>query len=263
MMTDPATLLRLDSIDLEREGTPILRGVTWRVAAGEHWAIIGANGCGKTTVLKVATGYEWPTRGAVEVLGRRYGEIDIPQLRRHIGWVSSAILARFPAANRALDVAVSGLEASMGLFRPFTDAEYARARAALDRVGMGALAARRWEVLSQGERQRALIARALVNEPALLILDEPCAGLDPVARRDFLDDIERLVASAHAPAVLLVTHHVEELRPFINRVLLLRDGAVLAAGPTDQVLTEPLLAQTFGRPCCLERVGTEHRLRVE
>ncbi|MBX3727755.1 MAG: ABC transporter ATP-binding protein [Candidatus Sumerlaeia bacterium] len=261
-MTESNTLLRLDSIDLEREGTPILRGVSWRVAAGEHWAIIGANGCGKTTVLKVATGYEWPTRGAVEVLGQRYGEINIPQLRRHIGWVSSAILARFPGANRALDIAVSGFEASMGLFRAFTEEEYARARAALDRVGMGALAGRRWEVLSQGERQRALIARALVNEPALLILDEPCAGLDPVARVDFLDGVERLVASGHAPAVLLVTHHVEELRPFINRVLLLRDGAVLAAGSTDAVLTEPLLARTFGRPCRLDRVGGEFRLRV-
>ncbi|MDK2972743.1 MAG: iron complex transport system ATP-binding protein [Candidatus Sumerlaeota bacterium] len=256
------TVLNIENVSLEREGTAILRDVSWRIAAGEHWALVGANGCGKTTLLKVATGYEWPTSGRVEVLGERYGETNIPALRRHIGWVSSAVLARVPNSNRVLDVAVSGFEASMGLYREFSADEYEAARCALARVGAEGIAARAWGVLSQGERQRCLIARALVARPSLMILDEPCAGLDPAARAEFLDSLERMAEEENAPGIVIVTHHVEEVRPFVTRVLAMKEGRILAQGQPEGVLRSEVLTEVFRRACVVRKTGTEYRLEM-
>lgn len=256
-------ILNLTEITYRREGTTILDRVSWSVREGEHWAMLGANGSGKTTLLKVVTGYEWPTSGKVEVLGRRFGETNLGDLRQHIGWVSTALGNRVHGYDTAEQVAVSGLEASIGVYREFSGDEYVEARAALERIGMGGLSKRPWRVLSQGERQRVLIARALVPRPALLVLDEPCAGLDPVAREAFLNDLESLVSNPGGPAVVFVTHHIEEIRPFVTHVLVLREGRVLACGTVREAITSATMSEAFGRPCRVERTNGRWMLQID
>lgn len=254
-------IVELNDIHYVRDGQKILSGVTWRIDRGRHWALLGANGSGKTTLLKVITGYEWPTAGDVSVLGQRFGDCDLRELRKAIGWVSSAMLHEFPAHSISLDVAASGLDASIGLYRDLNDAEWAAAREALARVGVEHVARRPYRLLSQGEQQRVLIARALVCRPTLLILDEPCAGLDPVARESFLDDLDRLCRRPEAPTMIMVTHHIEEIGPWIHDVLVIRDGRPLVAGPKHDVLRSEILARAFNGPCHVERIEDRYYLR--
>lgn len=244
------------------EDRTILDGIDWIVSEGEHWALLGANGSGKTSLLKVICGYEWPTRGSVSVLGERYGETVLAEVRKRIGWVSSSLLTWIPDDTTGLAIALSGLEASVGLWREFSIRETDRAREALIEMGAEDIADKPYGVLSQGERQRALIARALINRPALIILDEPCAGLDPAAREHFLHDLERFARRKSAPTFIFVTHHVEEIPPFVTHALLLNKGRVLARGPLDRTMTDPLLSQTFGRPCAIHRRNGRFHLEI-
>lgn len=253
-------ILSLNDIRYVRNRRTILDGVSWTVREGEHWAILGANGSGKTTLLKIVTGYEWASDGTLDVLGQRFGETDVRALRRHVGWVSASIEQRLPPEDKSLEVVLSGLDASLGLYRSYDDTERHMAHAALARVGGDALADRPFGVLSQGEQQRVLIARALVVKPSLLLLDEPCAGLDPAARHRFLGDIARLPASPAAPALVLVTHHVEEIGPWINRVLVLKEGAVLAQGPPEDALVSSILSDAFEIPCTVRAEAGGYRL---
>lgn len=250
-----ASILEVNNLRVARGRVEILRGIRWRVARGEHWAILGPNGSGKTSLLKALTGYLSPTSGDIALLGRRYGACDWRELRREIGVVTSAFAAAIPLAEPALDTVVSGKFAQLDLWHRVARADRAAARRQLRRVGLAALAAREWAHLSQGERQRVLIARALMACPRLLILDEPCAGLDPVARENFLAFIERLARRPRAPALVLVTHHVEEIMPAFTHALLLRGGAVLAAGARAAVLTARNLSATFGAPLRLRSRG--------
>ncbi|HOO77322.1 MAG TPA: ATP-binding cassette domain-containing protein [bacterium] len=253
-------IIELEDVRLERNRTVILSSLSWAIARGEHWALLGANGAGKTSLLKVVTGYEWPTRGRVSVLGREFGRCDLRRLRRLIGWVSHSLETRLRGADTALETVLSGLEATLGVYRAFSAAEVGRARAVLGEVGCAGLEQRPVGHLSQGERQRVLVARALVAEPLLLVLDEPCAGLDPAAREFFLEDLRRILRGGSAPTLLLVTHHVEEIVPEINRVLILRAGTILAAGSPDETLAAPILEEAFGRPFRVEREGGRYRL---
>jgi len=255
-------VLALQDVAFVRGGTPILSGVTWAIEAGQHWALLGANGSGKTTLLKIVTGYEWATRGSVHVLGRHYGDCDLRALRKAIGWVSSSIDARFPPADTALEIVLAGIDAALGMYRRYSANETARARAALELVSAGGLAGRPFGTLSQGERQRVAIARALVAQPALLVLDEPCAGLDPVAREQFLADLERLRGGDDAPATVLVTHHLEEIGPSISHVCVLRSGRVVDSGPKTAVLRDDVLSEAFGYPCLVSRNGARYQLRL-
>ncbi len=255
-------ILALRDIVFRRDGREILSGISWDIERGQHWALLGANGSGKTTLLKIVTGYEWPTEGAIEVLGRRFGECNLPELRKAIGWVSSALEHRIPAQNRAIEVVASGFDAAIGVYRVYSPGEFERAGQALRAIGGGAFAERPYGALSQGEQQRALLARALVNRPALLILDEPCAGLDPAARQSFLDDLERLARQADAPTLVFVTHHIEEIGPAVSHTLILKSGRVLASGPTGRVLTSARLTEAFGRPCKVERARGRCWLRL-
>ncbi|NUM56550.1 MAG: ATP-binding cassette domain-containing protein [Candidatus Hydrogenedentes bacterium] len=259
-MTD---ILSLDSIGFVRDSRTILNCVSWTVRRGEHWAILGANGSGKTTLLKIVTGYEWASEGTLDVLGNRFGETDVRALRRHVGWVSASIEQRLPADDDALDVVLSGIDASLGLYRHFDRDERNAALAALAGVGGDHLAHRKFGVLSQGEQQRVLIARALAARPALLLLDEPCAGLDPAARHHFLRDIGNLAQTPTAPALVLVTHHIEEIGPWINRVLILARGAVLAQGTPEETLTAPILSEAFAAPCEVTFEHGSYRLDVK
>ncbi len=254
------TIIELLHVRLVRGEISILSDISWRVEKGQNWALLGANGSGKTTLLKVVTGYEWPTLGEVTVLRQKYGECNLPELRKAVGWVSTAIENRLPERESALGVVASGFFASIGLYQEPTSDQLRRARQALQHVGAGHISNRPFGLLSQGEKQRVLIARSLVNEPPLLLLDEPCAGLDPVARESLLADLEQLAASARVPAVVLVTHHVEEIGPWIGYVLVLKNGSILAAGPKQEVLTGPILSDAFG--CCCEVESEAHRYRL-
>lgn len=256
-------IVRLDNVTFRRGERQILSGVSWAIEPGQHWALLGANGAGKTTLLKIITGYEWVTEGAVEVLGEVFGECNVRDPRRRIGWVSSALQHDLPEGDTTREIVASGIEASMGLYRDFTPEEFARAREALASLGCEGVAEQRYGTLSQGEQQRVVIARALVNRPALLILDEPCAGLDPMARESFLSDLGRLTHRPDAPALILVTHHIEEIGPWNTHVLVLRDGRVLSSGPTADVLRGEVLGRAFGCRCVVERRGSRYHLQME
>lgn len=250
-------VLEVKGLRVERGSTAILRNVAWRIAPGEHWAILGANGSGKTSLLKTLAGFLPATAGTIEVLGQRYGASDWRDLRLKIGVVTSSFAAAIPPAEPALETVMSGKFAQLDLWHRVTPAEKNAANRLLTSLGINRLAKREWAYLSQGERQRVLIARALMARPQLLILDEPCAGLDPVAREKFLLFVDRLArrrAGRDAPALVLVTHHVEEITPAFTHALLLRAGRVLAAGSRQAVLTTENLSATFGARLTLRRV---------
>ncbi len=257
-------VLELTGLRIDRGQTSILRGIDWRIRAGEHWAILGANGSGKTSLLRALTGFLSPTAGEFTVLGQRYGASDWRELRLMVGVVTSSFTAAIPAAEVALETVISGKFAQLDLWARVTAADRTAARRLLKLVGAGQIEGREWIYLSQGERQRVLIARALMARPRLLILDEPCAGLDPVAREHFLILINRLARrrDASAPALVLVTHHVEEITPAFTHALLLRRGQVVTAGPCERVLTSALLSETFGAKIKLRRAGGRRQLSI-
>jgi iron complex transport system ATP-binding protein len=259
-MRPAAPILEVSRLRVERGRTAILRGIDWRVAPGEHWVILGANGSGKTSLLKSLTGFLSPTAGEISVLGQRYGASDWRELRFHIGVVTSSFVAAVPPAEVALDTVVSGKFAQLDLWHAGTRADRAAAMKLLRFVGLAKIADREWAYLSQGERQRVLIARALMARPRLLILDEPCAGLDPVAREKFLSFVDRLTRQRNAPALVLVTHHVEEITAGFTHALLLRGGRVTAAGLRGDVLTSANLSAIFGARLRLVRRGAALRL---
>ena len=238
-------VLSVASLRIERDGTVILRDVDWRVQRGEHWVMLGANGSGKTSLLSALTGYLMPTSGEISVLGETYGQSDWRELRKKIGLVSSSVRQMMSAAEPALETVASGKYAMIDFWGRVTRAEKSQALKLLRQVECEHLAARPWQVLSQGERQRVLIGRALMAKPRVLILDEPCAGLDPAARERFLQFIEQLGARKNSPTLVLVTHHVEEIMPVFSHVLVLKNGAVLAAGDKTDVMTARNLSAAF------------------
>lgn len=254
------TLLDVSSLSVTRGRMAILRDVEWRVRRGENWAILGANGSGKTTLLKALTGYLSPTAGKITLLDRHYGACDWRELRLRVGMVTSAFIAAIPPAEVALDTVISGKFAQLDLWHRVASADRTAAKRLLRSIGLSGLANREWAFLSQGERQRVLIARALMTQPKLLILDEPCAGLDPIARETFLRFLDRLARRRGAPALVFVTHHVEEIVGAFTHALLLRAGQVVAAGPCAMVLTSKHLSRTFGAPLRLSRQRGRYRL---
>jgi len=255
-------ILDVSNLRIERGQTVILDDISWRVARGQHWVILGPNGCGKTTLLNSLTGYISPTGGDVSVLGRTYGECDWRDLRLQIGIVTSALQASIPPAEPAIETVISGKYAQLDLWMNPTRADKAAALKLLRFIDAAHLARREWVYLSQGERQRVLIARALMAKPRLLILDEPCSGLDPVAREHFLAFIEKLARRRASPALVLVTHHVEEITPAFTHALLLREGKTLAQGPLAATLTSHTLTHAFGAPMRLVRKGKRCELHM-
>lgn len=253
-------ILEVSDLRVQRGATVILDRVNWRVGRGEHWVMLGANGSGKTSLLRALTGYLAPTGGDLHLLGEHFGESDWRELRLHIGVVTNSFGALIPLCETALDTVVSGKFAQLDLWARVTAADRRAARRQLQRVGAAHLARGEWQYLSQGERQRVLIARALMAQPKLLILDEPCAGLDPVAREDFLRLVNQLTSRRRGPALVLVTHHVEEITPAFTHALLLRAGRVVAAGPRTRVLRSGNLTKVFGRKVRLTQ--TAHRLQL-
>ncbi len=232
-----------------RDGVDILCDIRWKVGPGEHWVVLGANGAGKSSLLSIVSGYEWPSRGRVAVLGETYGQCDMRALKRRIGWVSSALFEWLPGRQRAREVVATGIHATIGNWHELGDEDLDRADEALRRIGGFGFREKRYGILSQGEKQRVMIARALVTHPGLLILDEPCAGLDPGARERLIADVDRLCTSPNGPTLILVSHHVEEIPPSATHALLLKDGRTLAAGRLPSVLTGDQLTALYDHPC--------------
>lgn len=255
-------VLEIRGLTIVRDGTRILRELDWRVEAGQHWVILGANGSGKTSLLSALTGYLMPTAGEITLLGQRYGESDWRELRTRVGLVSSSIRQLMADTEPALFTVASGRYAMIDFWGTPSRADRKRAKELLQLVECSHLAQRPWAVLSQGERQRVLIARALMAKPQLLILDEPCAGLDPVAREHFLQFLDRLARTPDSPTLLFVTHHVEEITPVFSHALMLRAGQVIASGRRPKVLNSANLSALFGAKVTLGRRAGRHMLMV-
>ena len=261
MKSDPA-VIEVSALRVEREAV-ILESIDWRVERGEHWAILGANGSGKTSLLRALTGYLPPTAGRNS---RARRDLRALRLARSEDPDRAGQFKRASDDGRhgetALKAVVSGRYAQIGYWGEMRPDDRRAATAILRRIEASQLRDRPWRFLSQGERQRVLIGRALMASPRLMILDEPCAGLDPVAREHFLQFLRRLARTRGAPTMVLVTHHVEEIVPLFSHVLVLKSGRVLAAGPRGRVLTSSALSSAFQAPVRLTRERGRYSLSV-
>src|SRR4051794_1567492 len=241
-------------VDVVRGENFLLRGVDWTVEADQRWVVLGSNGAGKTTLLQLAAAQMHPTRGVVTLLGETLGAVDVFELRPRIGLTSAALAQRIEPGERTGDVVLSAGYAVVGRWRERYDIhDLTRAAGLMQQWGVSGIAHRPFGTLSEGERKRVQIARALMPDPELLLLDEPGAGLDLGGREDLVSRLSDLATYLYAPAQVLVTHHVEEIPPGYTHALLLRAGAVVTSGPLTQVVTSEALSETFGLPLHLER----------
>ena len=247
-------VVRMSGVGLRRRRNGLLADLDFSVELGERWVVLGPNGAGKTTLLRLAAAELFPTVGTVDVLGERMGRVSVFDLRPRIGFSSAAFAARVPGDELVRDVVVSAGYAVVGRWREEYDKiDMDRALDLLGAVGVAHLTDRAFGTLSEGERKRVLIARALMTDPELLLLDEPAAGLDLGGREDLVARLSALALDPDAPAMVLVTHHVEEIPPGFTHALLLREGRAVAAGLLDDVITVENLSKTFDQDLLLER----------
>jgi iron complex transport system ATP-binding protein len=245
------TAIALDGVGLLVGGKPILKGISWTAARGEKWAVLGLNGSGKTSLLRLLAGFGFPSTGRLEILGEAFGRTDLREMRRRVGWVQGDLAAEIPAFSTVMDVVLSGARGSLVFYETAGARERRSAKEHLSAAGAAALAGRTFRTLSTGERQKVLIARALNAEPEILLLDEPCAGLDPLAREDFLESLSALLTGRPSLTVVAVTHHVEEIVDGFTRVLVLAGGGVMAQGPRREVMRRQVLERVYGPRCRL------------
>jgi iron complex transport system ATP-binding protein len=250
---EPDIVFKARGVDLVRDSQLLLDQVTVTIRAGEHWALLGPNGAGKSTLLQIMATYAYPTRGHVEVLGHRLGRVNVFTVRPRIGHVSPH--HRVDPQRTVREVVLTGVTGTIQLVqrRENSDAELSRAAALTELMGLADRADTPWQVLSQGERSRALIARGLMAQPELLLLDEPAAGLDVAGREQLLASVDELRMRQPGLASVLVTHHLEELPTSTTHALLLRDGRTLAAGTVGDVLTSELSSACFDHPVTITR----------
>jgi len=243
------SVLRFGDVSVRRGDKNLLHDLTWNVAEGERWVVMGPNGAGKTTALQIAATRLHPTRGRVHILGEEIGAVDIAELRQAIGWSSGSLVEAFPAQESVLDAVLTGAWSVTGRWREdYGSDDRARAVDLLGSWGLSALAHRTFGTLSEGERKRVLIARSLMADPELLLLDEPAAGLDLGGREDLLSALSEVALDPLAPVTVLVTHHVEEVPTGFTHGLLLREGRAVAMGPLGDVLTDAMVSEAFGLP---------------
>ncbi len=256
-------VLHFAGVSIRRDGATLLNAISWDVSEGDRWVVLGPNGAGKTTLLQLASANIHPTRGRVDILGETLGAVDVFELRPRIGLSSASLADRLPGQETVRDVVLTASYGIVGRWRERYDTlDGDRADELLDALGVAGLAQRRFGTLSEGERKRVQIARALMTDPELMLLDEPAAGLDLGGREDLVRRLAVIAADPYAPAMVLVTHHVEEIPPGFTHVLLLRDGKVVAAGPIDTTLTAATLGETFGITLTLERIGNRWAARA-
>ncbi|MGZ4589305.1 MAG: ABC transporter ATP-binding protein [Actinomycetes bacterium] len=256
-------VLQFSGVSVRRDGATLLDSIAWEIAEGDRWVVLGPNGAGKTTLLQVASANLHPTRGEASVLGETLGAVDVFELRPRIGLSSAALADRLPGKETVRDVVLTASYAVVGRWRErYDELDARRADELLEALGVAGLALRRFGTLSEGERKRVQIARALMTDPELMLLDEPAAGLDLGGREDLVRRLSAIAADPYAPALVLVTHHVEEIPPGFTHVLLLRGGRVVAAGPIETTLTAANLSAAFGIALELQRLGDRWSARA-
>ena len=254
-------MIRFDHVNVVRDNRKILNDINWHVIKGEHWAILGLNGSGKTTLLQLLNGYIWPSSGTLIVLGETFGKTEIPALRKRIGWVSSALQQQISPNDIAESIVLSGKFATIGVWALTTEAEKEKAQELLIKCGGKELIGKRYGILSQGQQQIILIARALMAEPEILILDEPCNGLDLFAKEKLLEDIQHIADAPSGPTMIYVSHHTEEILPCFKNLLLLKDGRIYKTGKTAELLNEEILNGFYEKPVQTLRMS-KNRLAV-
>lgn len=236
----------MKNVSWRREGTEILHNINWQVEKNEHWAVLGLNGAGKTSLLNMVNGYIWPTTGDVAVLGNTFGKTNIHEMRKSIGWVSSSLGQRVNERHPAEEILISGKFAAVGLvFDEPTTEDIEKAHQLMKQLHVDHVIGQAYQKCSQGERQKILIARALMADPKLLILDEPTNGLDFISREELLATIEQFAKADNAPTIIFVTHHIEEVLPIFESALLLEDGTVFAKGKREDILTSKHLSRLY------------------
>lgn len=249
--------LSLTNVSLERQNKKLLNNVTWQVNKGEHWAILGLNGSGKTSLLKLITAEYWTSQGSMEVLGNQFGGTDISNIRTKIGIVGSFIAERLSPHMLAEKIVLTGKYKSSILYTEYGEKELEEARQMLISIGGEHLLGRIYASLSQGEKQLLLIARSLMESPEILILDEATSGLDLFAREKLLTQIEQITSLPNAPTIIYVTHHAEEITRSFTHVLLLKKGNIITKGPKNEVLTEEILSDFYDQPVSIVPLGDE------
>ncbi|MGW4095323.1 ABC transporter ATP-binding protein [Mycobacterium sp. NPDC004974] len=260
--TDPDLLIDFARVSLRRGGNTLVGPITWAVELDERWVVIGPNGAGKTSLLRIAAATEHPSSGTAYVLGERLGRTDMSELRARVGLSSSALSQRIPDTEVVRDLVVSAGYAVLGRWREdYEDVDYAQAIDMLESVGAEHLAERAYGTLSEGERKRVLIARSLMTDPELLLLDEPAAGLDLGGREELVARLTDLAADPDAPAMVLVTHHVEEIPVGFSHALILSEGKAVASGLLTEVLTAENLSKAFGQSIALDTIDGRYFAR--
>lgn len=250
-------MISLQNVSSKREGKYLLKNINWEVVSGENWVLFGLNGSGKTTLLNIITGYLWPTTGKVTVFEKEFGTYPLFELRKQIGFVSSSLNEIIPEYDYAENIVLSGKYASFGLHEDPEQSDIDFALSLMEKFDSSKLIHRTYETLSQGEKQKVLIMRALMAKPKLLILDEPCIGLDVIAREQVLQLINTIGQDVHAPTLLYVTHHIEEIMPAFDHVLLLRNGEMYQKGTVDHILTTDVMSRFLEKD--IEIQHTNHR----
>jgi iron complex transport system ATP-binding protein len=259
----PAQVLRLREVGVRRDHSMLLRDVSWTVHDGESWVIVGPNGAGKTTLLQIASGLVLPSEGSAEVLGEPLELADLADLRSRVGIASAAVADQVPRREKVIDLVMTAGYGTIGRdSEEFDSFDVARAVELLDALGCAHLIRRKFGSLSEGERKRVQIARSLMADPELLLLDEPAAGLDLGGREDLLARITALLRDPRSPILIMVTHHVEEVPEGFTHAMLMRAGFVLAAGPIADVFTEANLSRCFGVPLIVERRASRWMARA-
>ncbi|MFJ4477150.1 ABC transporter ATP-binding protein [Streptomyces xanthochromogenes] len=252
-------VLELVDVSVVRDGRALVDDVSWSVKEGERWVILGPNGAGKTTLLNIASSYLFPSTGTTRILGEQLGRVDVFELRPRIGMAGVAMADKLPKRQTVLQTVLTAAYGMTATWQEEYDTvDEDRARAFLDRLGMTDFVDRKFGTLSEGERKRTLIARAMMTDPELLLLDEPAAGLDLGGREDLVRRLGRLARDPYAPSMVMVTHHVEEIAPGFTHVLMIRQGKVLAAGPMETELTSRNLSLCFGLPLLVEHRGDRY-----
>ncbi|HWS36014.1 MAG TPA: ABC transporter ATP-binding protein [Actinoplanes sp.] len=260
---DDDTVIAFDQVSVVRDGNFLIRDLSWQVELDERWVVLGPNGAGKTTLLNLASARLHPTRGTAWVLGEQLGRTDINELRTRVGITTGRLADHVPPSERVIDVVVTAAWSVVGRWRETYDPQdEARARELLDQLGVAAFAEREFGTLSEGERKRTQIARALMTDPELMLLDEPTAGLDLGGRETLIGHLTELALDPDAPAMVVVTHHVEEIPPGFTHALLLREGTIVASGLLGEVLTAENLTKTFGLPLVVDRFGDRYTARA-